>query len=52
MGSDLTVKTEVGCGTIFAFDLRVGVVEAAEVQSQPPARRVVVLNLVNRIIVC
>jgi signal transduction histidine kinase/DNA-binding NarL/FixJ family response regulator len=44
MGDDLTVSSEVGVGTLFQFDVPVEVVDAAEVESAPPPRRVVGLE--------
>ncbi len=41
MGGDLTVQSEVGVGTVFAFDIQAEVVDAAEVESARSQRRVV-----------
>jgi CheY-like chemotaxis protein len=44
MGGDLTVSSEVGKGTCFQFDVPIEVVDAAEVQTAQPSRRVVGLE--------
>jgi PAS domain S-box-containing protein len=45
MGGDLTVSSEVGRGSCFGFDVRAQVVDASEVESAQPVRRVVGLEL-------
>jgi CheY-like chemotaxis protein len=44
MGGDLTVRSEQGKGSCFAFDVRAQVVDASEVESARPERRVVGLE--------
>jgi PAS domain S-box-containing protein len=44
MGGDLAVSSEVGKGSCFAFDVRAQVVDASEVGSAQPVRRVVALE--------
>jgi signal transduction histidine kinase/CheY-like chemotaxis protein len=44
MGGDLTVSSEVGRGSCFGFDVRAQVVDASEVESAQPVRRVVALE--------
>jgi CheY-like chemotaxis protein len=44
MGGDMTVSSEVGCGTTFTFDICVSVVEAADSLLQQPGRRVIGLE--------
>jgi signal transduction histidine kinase/FixJ family two-component response regulator len=44
MGGDLTVGSELGKGTIFKFDVRAELADAAEVQTAQPKRRVLGLE--------
>ncbi len=44
MGGDMRVKSEVGHGTLFSFEIQVQVVEAAEFESRLSTRRVVALE--------
>ncbi|NJR48960.1 MAG: response regulator [Leptolyngbyaceae cyanobacterium CSU_1_3] len=44
MGGKITVHSEVGHGSRFAFQIPVGVVEAAQVKPKQPSRRVVALE--------
>ncbi|MCP4539703.1 MAG: PAS domain S-box protein [Chloroflexi bacterium] len=44
MGSDLVVRSQVGVGTVFQFDVPVNVADAAETESALPSRRVVGLE--------
>ena len=43
MGGDITVTSQVGQGTIFKFEIRVLPVDAKEVESKQPKRRVIAL---------
>ncbi|MDY0092291.1 MAG: ATP-binding protein [Candidatus Vecturithrix sp.] len=43
MGGDITVRSEVGQGSIFTATIQVGVVEAAELSASTPACRVIAL---------
>ena len=43
MGGDLSVKSEVGRGTMFIFDITVHKVHASDIQKARPARRVIAL---------
>ncbi len=44
MGGDMHVKSRVGHGTLFRFDIQVQVVEAGELVSHVPTRRVIALE--------
>lgn len=44
MGGDITVKSQVGQGTTFLFDIQVTPVEASEITTQQPSRRVIALE--------
>jgi CheY-like chemotaxis protein len=44
MGGDITVSSEVGHGTTVKFDINVSVVDAKEIESQQPLRRVIALE--------
>ncbi|MEG4940308.1 ATP-binding protein [Microcoleus sp. F4-D5] len=45
MGGIITVRSEVGRGTTFAFDISVSAIEALATQSVKPPRRVIALEL-------
>ncbi len=44
MGGEIAVKSQVGQGTTFLFDIQVIEVEASEIASQQPSRRVIALQ--------
>ena len=44
MGGDLTVSSELGQGSLFKFDVQVGLADAAKVQAARPTRRVLGLE--------
>ncbi len=44
MGGDIMVKSIVGTGTTFSFDIQVVVIEAKDIEEQRPTRRAVALD--------
>lgn len=44
MGGDMTVRSQVGEGTTFKFDIKATQVEADEVETQKPQRRIIALE--------
>ena len=44
MGGEITVSSAVGRGTIFKFDIHLGVADATAIKSLPPTRRVIALQ--------
>jgi signal transduction histidine kinase/CheY-like chemotaxis protein len=44
MGGEMTVSSVVGRGTTFKFDITVGVVDATDVETKKPTRRVIALE--------
>ena len=44
MGGEITVSSSLGRGTIFKFDIHLGVADATAIKSQPPKRRVIALQ--------
>ncbi len=44
MGGDMRVKSNVGHGTLFTFEIQVQVVEATDIKSHTPTRRVIALE--------
>jgi PAS domain S-box-containing protein len=44
MGGDITVSSELGQGSLFKFDVQIGLADAAEVQAAQPRRRVLGLE--------
>jgi CheY-like chemotaxis protein len=44
MGGKITVSSSVGRGTIFKFDVHLGVADATAIKSKPPTRRVIALQ--------
>jgi signal transduction histidine kinase/CheY-like chemotaxis protein len=44
MGGQIKVKSEVGCGTLFKFDIQVNLIEADDIASKQPTRRVIALE--------
>jgi PAS domain S-box-containing protein len=44
MGGDITVSSEVGRGTVFKFDITVGIVDAEDVETKQSTRRVIALE--------
>ncbi|MEW6491278.1 MAG: AAA family ATPase [Cyanobacteriota bacterium] len=43
MGGDMTVTSQVGCGTLFKFDIKVNTVQSADYQQEQPTRRAIAL---------
>jgi PAS domain S-box-containing protein len=43
MGGDITVSTRLGEGTVFTFDVQVGLAEVTEVQTKQPSQRPIAL---------
>ena len=41
MGGDLTVQSEVGVGSVFSFDIRADIVDAAEIEPAQPKRHII-----------
>ncbi|MEP0786585.1 CHASE2 domain-containing protein [Coleofasciculus sp. FACHB-129] len=44
MGGEITVSSLVGKGSVFKFDIKLSVVETADIKSQQPTRRVLALE--------
>ncbi|MBW4548346.1 MAG: response regulator [Symplocastrum torsivum CPER-KK1] len=44
MGGEITVSSTLGRGTIFKFDIQLGVADATAIKSKPPTRRVIALQ--------
>jgi len=44
MGGELAVKSKVGRGTIFGFDIQVGIVQEGDIKEKQPKRRVIALE--------
>ncbi|MBD1834245.1 response regulator [Cyanobacteria bacterium FACHB-472] len=44
MGGEITVSSFVGKGSVFKFDIKLSVVETADIKSQQPTRRVLALE--------
>jgi signal transduction histidine kinase/CheY-like chemotaxis protein len=44
MGGEITVSSTVGRGTIFKFDIHLGVADATAIKTKPPTRRVIALQ--------
>jgi len=44
MGGEITVESDVGCGSVFKFDIEVIVADATGIIAPPPPRRIVALE--------
>ena len=44
MGGEMTVSSQLGYGTIFKFDIQVSVVDASDIETKQPTRRVIALE--------
>jgi predicted ATPase/signal transduction histidine kinase/CheY-like chemotaxis protein/tRNA A-37 threonylcarbamoyl transferase component Bud32 len=44
MGGEMNVTSQLGRGTIFKFDIRVSVVEAKDIETKQPTRRIIALE--------
>jgi PAS domain S-box-containing protein len=44
MGGEITVSSTVGRGTIFKFDIHLGVADATAITTKPPTRRIIALQ--------
>ena len=44
MGGDITVRSQVGCGTIFTFDIQVNGVDANDIEYKQTTRQVIALE--------
>jgi CheY-like chemotaxis protein len=44
MGGEMIVSSEVGRGTLFKFDIKISVVDAPEIETQQPKRRIIALE--------
>ena len=44
MGGEITVRSTLGRGTIFKFDIHLGVADATAIKTKPPTRRILALQ--------
>ncbi len=44
MGGDIGVSSEVGCGSLFKFDITIGVVDTTDIETRQLTRRVIALE--------